>query len=65
MKSWKLPAFKKFEEREKSGVLIPDYLMMNGCPVRAVSLNNDAGPSVQATSTWQYLNDMAAQHGEF
>ncbi|VAI37398.1 unnamed protein product [Triticum turgidum subsp. durum] len=62
VKSWKLPAFKKFEEREKLGVLIPDYLMMNGCPVRAVSLNNDAGPSVQARTTWQYPNDMAAQH---
>ncbi|XP_044399368.1 scarecrow-like transcription factor PAT1 isoform X4 [Triticum aestivum] len=62
VKSWKLPAFKKFEERENSGVLIPDYLMMNGCPVRAVSLNNDAGPSVQARTIWQYPNDMAAQH---
>ncbi|XP_045085156.1 uncharacterized protein [Aegilops tauschii subsp. strangulata] len=62
MKSWKMSAFKKLEEREKSGVLIPDYLMMNGCPVRTVPLNNDAGPSVQAKRTSQYPNDIAAQH---
>ncbi|KAM3278496.1 hypothetical protein ACQJBY_046016 [Aegilops geniculata] len=62
VKSWKMSAFKKLEEREKSGVLIPDYLMMNGCPVRTVPLNNDAGPSVQAKRTSQYPNDIAAQH---
>ena len=60
-----MPAFKKFEEREKLGVLIPDYLMMNGCPVRAVPLNNDAGPSIQARTAWQYPTDMTAQQGEF
>ena len=59
-----MSTFKKLEEREKSGVLIPDYLMMNGCPVRAVPLNNDAGPSVQAKRTSPYPNDIAAQHGE-
>ncbi|VAI22615.1 unnamed protein product [Triticum turgidum subsp. durum] len=57
-----MSALKKLEEREKSGVLIPDYLMMNGCPVRAVPLNNDAGPSVQAKRTSQYPNDIAAQN---
>ncbi|KAM3260685.1 hypothetical protein ACQJBY_051755 [Aegilops geniculata] len=62
VESRKMSAFKKLEEREKSGVLIPDYLMMNGCPVRAVPLNNDAGPSVQAKRTSQYPNDIAAQH---
>ncbi|XP_044352452.1 uncharacterized protein [Triticum aestivum] len=61
--NWKMSAYKKFDERESSGGLIPDYFMNNGRPVHAVPLNNDAGPSVQATSTWQYLNDMAAQHG--
>uniref|UniRef100_A0A8I6XLB3 Calmodulin-binding protein n=2 Tax=Hordeum vulgare subsp. vulgare TaxID=112509 RepID=A0A8I6XLB3_HORVV len=64
--NWKKSAYKKFEERESSGGLTPDYFMNknNGrpVPVREVPLNNDAGPSVQARTTWQYPNDMAAQH---
>ncbi|KAM0884295.1 hypothetical protein ACQ4PT_031073 [Festuca glaucescens] len=43
--SWKMSAYNKFQERENSGVLIPDYLMSNGCPV---PLNNEAGPSFQS-----------------
>ncbi|KAM3278501.1 hypothetical protein ACQJBY_046018 [Aegilops geniculata] len=60
---WKMSAYKKFDERENSGGLTPDYFMTNGGPVSAVSLNNDAGPSVQAGMTWQYPNGKAAQHG--
>ncbi|XP_044359906.1 uncharacterized protein [Triticum aestivum] len=62
--NWKKSAYKKFDERENSGLfgLTPDYFMNNGRPVRAAPLNNDAGPTVQA-STWQYPNDRAAQHG--
>uniref|UniRef100_A0ACD6A9T7 Uncharacterized protein n=1 Tax=Avena sativa TaxID=4498 RepID=A0ACD6A9T7_AVESA len=63
--NWKKSAYKKFEDRENSGGLIPDYLMSNGHPARAASLNNEAGPSVQARPTWQYPNSMAAQQGEF
>ncbi|KAE8771400.1 Ninja-family protein AFP3 [Hordeum vulgare] len=49
---WKKSAYKKFDERESSGVfgLTPDYFMNNGRPVRAVPLNNDACPFVQATT---------------
>jgi hypothetical protein len=39
--------------------------MSNGCPVREVPLNNDAGPSVQPRTTWNCSNDITAQHGEF
>ena len=60
-----MSAYKKFDERESSGGLTPDYFMNDGRPVRAMHLNNDAGPSVQARTTWQYPNSMAAQHGDF
>ena len=60
-----MSAYKKFEEQENSEGLIPEYLMSNGLPAPAVPLNNEAGPSVQARTTWQYPNDMAAQQGEF
>ncbi|XP_037443642.1 calmodulin-binding protein 60 F-like isoform X3 [Triticum dicoccoides] len=60
--NWKKSAYKKFDERESSGGLTPDYFMNDGRPVRAMPLNNDAGPSVQARPTWQYPNDMAGQH---
>ncbi|KAM0899675.1 hypothetical protein ACQ4PT_021184 [Festuca glaucescens] len=67
--NWKISAYEKFEERENSGGLIPDYVMckfnggpmINGRPVCAVPLNNDAGPSVRATTTWPYPNNMAVQ----
>ncbi|KAM0899677.1 hypothetical protein ACQ4PT_021184 [Festuca glaucescens] len=69
--NWKISAYEKFEERENSGGLIPDYVMckfnggpmINGRPVCAVPLNNDAGPSVRATTTWPYPNNMAVQKG--
>lgn len=60
-----MSAYKKFEERENSGGLTPDYLMCNGPPVPAAPLNNDAGPSIQARTTCQYPNDIAARHGKF
>uniref|UniRef100_A0ACD5X9B6 Uncharacterized protein n=1 Tax=Avena sativa TaxID=4498 RepID=A0ACD5X9B6_AVESA len=59
--NWKKSAYKKFEDRENSGGLIPDYLMSHDHPARAVPLNSEAGPSVQAGPIWQYPNDMAAQ----
>uniref|UniRef100_A0ACD5WFD4 Uncharacterized protein n=1 Tax=Avena sativa TaxID=4498 RepID=A0ACD5WFD4_AVESA len=62
LNKWKISAYKRFEERENSGDLIPDYWRSNGLPVHAVPLNNDAGPSVQARMPCQYLNDMGAQH---
>ncbi|VAI37390.1 unnamed protein product [Triticum turgidum subsp. durum] len=53
---WKMSAYEKFDERENSGGLTPDYFMTNGGPV-------SAGPSVQAgRMTWQYPNGKAAQH---
>ncbi|CAM0876554.1 unnamed protein product [Alopecurus aequalis] len=61
--NWKMSAYKEFEVRENSGGLVPDYLMKNGYPVRVVPLNNEADPSEQAKTTWQYPTDMAAQHG--
>uniref|UniRef100_A0ACD5WBU3 Uncharacterized protein n=1 Tax=Avena sativa TaxID=4498 RepID=A0ACD5WBU3_AVESA len=63
--NWKKSAYKKFEDRENSGGLIPDYLMSHDHPACAVPLNSEAGPSVQAGPIWQYPNDMAAQQGEF
>jgi len=63
LNNWKMSAYEKFDERENSGGLVPDYLMINGHPIRAVPLNNKAGPSVQGRTTWQYPNDMAAQQG--
>uniref|UniRef100_A0ACD6A9T2 Uncharacterized protein n=1 Tax=Avena sativa TaxID=4498 RepID=A0ACD6A9T2_AVESA len=62
LNKWKISAYKRFEERENSGDLIPDYWRSNGLPVHAVPLNNDAGPSVQARMPCQYLNDMGAEH---
>uniref|UniRef100_A0ACD6A8D2 Uncharacterized protein n=1 Tax=Avena sativa TaxID=4498 RepID=A0ACD6A8D2_AVESA len=50
LNNWKMSAYKKFDERENSGGLVPDYLMRNGYPVHAVPLNNEAGPSVQGAS---------------
>ncbi|EMS61788.1 hypothetical protein TRIUR3_29423 [Triticum urartu] len=44
--NWKKSAYKKFDERESSGHLTPDYFMINGHPVRAVP--HDAGPSLIA-----------------
>ncbi|XP_051177983.1 uncharacterized protein [Lolium perenne] len=69
--NWKMSAYEKFEERENSGGLIPDYvmckfngrLMINGRPVCAVPLNNDAGPSIPATTILPYPNNMAAKKG--
>uniref|UniRef100_A0A453LX25 Calmodulin binding protein C-terminal domain-containing protein n=1 Tax=Aegilops tauschii subsp. strangulata TaxID=200361 RepID=A0A453LX25_AEGTS len=49
VKNWKNSAYKKFDERESSGHLTPDYFMINGRPVRAVP--HDVGPSVQGTTT--------------
>uniref|UniRef100_A0A453LY85 Uncharacterized protein n=1 Tax=Aegilops tauschii subsp. strangulata TaxID=200361 RepID=A0A453LY85_AEGTS len=63
--NWKVSAYKKFDERENSGGLTPDYFMTDGIPVRAMPLNNDAGTSVQARTKLQYPNDMAAQQGLF
>ncbi|KAM3260693.1 hypothetical protein ACQJBY_051756 [Aegilops geniculata] len=40
--NWKMSAYKKFDERENSGGLTPDYIMTDGLPVRAMPLNNDA-----------------------
>ncbi|XP_044948972.1 calmodulin-binding protein 60 D-like isoform X1 [Hordeum vulgare subsp. vulgare] len=60
--NWKMSAYKKFDERENSGGLNPDYFMTDGGPVSALPLNNDAGPSVQAGTLWQYHNGKAAQH---
>uniref|UniRef100_A0A453LY66 Uncharacterized protein n=1 Tax=Aegilops tauschii subsp. strangulata TaxID=200361 RepID=A0A453LY66_AEGTS len=40
--NWKVSAYKKFDERENSGGLTPDYFMTDGIPVRAMPLNNDA-----------------------
>ncbi|VAI22612.1 unnamed protein product [Triticum turgidum subsp. durum] len=40
--NWKKSAYKKFDERESSGGLTPDYFMNDGRPVRAMHLNNDA-----------------------
>jgi hypothetical protein len=57
-----MSAYEKFEERENSGGLFPDYMMRNGHPE---PVNNEAGPSVQAKPAWQCHNDMAAQQGEF
>ena len=60
-----MSTYKKFDERENSGGLTPDYFMTDGIPVRAMPLNNDAGTSVQARTKLQYPNDMAAQQGLF
>ncbi|KAI4966953.1 hypothetical protein ZWY2020_034664 [Hordeum vulgare] len=60
--NWKMSAYKKFDERENSGGLNPDYFTTDGGPVSALPLNNDAGPSVQAGTLWQYHNGKAAQH---
>ncbi|CAM0876560.1 unnamed protein product [Alopecurus aequalis] len=60
--SWKMSAYKKFDDQENSGGLVPDYLMRNDHPVRAVPLNNEAGPSEQARTTCQYPTDMATQY---
>ena len=67
MNNWKKSAYKKFDERESSGVfgLTPDYFMTDGIPVRAMPLNNDAGPSVLPGTTWNCSNDITAQYGEF
>ncbi|XP_037436383.1 calmodulin-binding protein 60 D-like isoform X3 [Triticum dicoccoides] len=40
--NWKMSTYKKFDERENSGGLTPDYFMTDGIPVRAMPLNNDA-----------------------
>ncbi|XP_051177977.1 uncharacterized protein [Lolium perenne] len=61
LNNWKMSAYKRLEERENSGNLIPDYLMANGRPVRAMPLNNEEGPSVQARMTGQYPNYIGAQ----
>ncbi|KAK1597251.1 hypothetical protein QYE76_018014, partial [Lolium multiflorum] len=61
LNNWKISGYKRLEERENSGDLIPDYLMMNDGPVRAMPLNNVAGSSVQSRPAWQYPNDMSAQ----
>lgn len=53
--NWKTSAHKKFEYLEKSGSLIPDYVMSNGLP--EVFPNNDASPSIQARPTWQCPDD--------
>ena len=58
-----MSTYKKFDERENSGGLTPDYFMTDGIPVRAMPLNNDAGTSVQARTKLQYPNDMAARQG--
>lgn len=55
MNNWKTSAHKKFEYLEKSGSLIPDYVMSNGLP--EVFPNNDASPSIQARPTWQCPDD--------
>nr|BAK00852.1 predicted protein [Hordeum vulgare subsp. vulgare] len=60
--NWKVSAYKQFDERENSEGLNPDYFMTDGGPVSALPLNNDAGPSVQAGTPWQYHNGKAAQH---
>ncbi|KAF7061228.1 hypothetical protein CFC21_067938 [Triticum aestivum] len=52
--NWKKSAYKKFDERESSGHLTPDYFMINGRPVRAVP--HDAGPSVQEFGDRRPLN---------
>ncbi|CAM0876564.1 unnamed protein product [Alopecurus aequalis] len=59
--NWKMSAHKKFEELDNSVGLIPDYLMRNGLPVRAVRLNSDASTSIQARTAWQFSNDITAQ----
>ncbi|KAG8098379.1 hypothetical protein GUJ93_ZPchr0013g36661 [Zizania palustris] len=48
--NWKKSAHTKFQDLEKSGSLIPDYAMINGCPF-PVSPNNDGSPSIQARQT--------------
>ncbi|XP_037443636.1 DELLA protein GAI-like isoform X2 [Triticum dicoccoides] len=53
--------YKKFEVQENSGGLTPNYFMNNGRSVSEVPLNNDAGPSIQARTAWQYPTDMTAQ----
>ncbi|KAM0837238.1 hypothetical protein ACQ4PT_061797 [Festuca glaucescens] len=42
LNNWKTSGYKRLEERENSGDLIPDYLMRNDSPVRAMPLNNVA-----------------------
>uniref|UniRef100_M8AU31 Uncharacterized protein n=1 Tax=Aegilops tauschii TaxID=37682 RepID=M8AU31_AEGTA len=54
VKNWKNSAYKKFDERESSGHLTPDYFMINGRPVRAVP--HDVGPSVQEFGDRRPLN---------
>ncbi|KAM0837240.1 hypothetical protein ACQ4PT_061797 [Festuca glaucescens] len=61
LNNWKTSGYKRLEERENSGDLIPDYLMRNDSPVRAMPLNNVAGSSVQARPAWRHPNDMSAQ----
>jgi len=61
MNNWKMSAYQKFEERENSGCLIPDYFMRNGSPARALPPNNETASSVQAGPAWKHHNDMASQ----
>uniref|UniRef100_A0A0E0KJN8 Calmodulin-binding protein-like n=1 Tax=Oryza punctata TaxID=4537 RepID=A0A0E0KJN8_ORYPU len=61
MNKWKESAYKKFEELEKLGCLIPDHVMINGLPV-SVSPKNDASPSIQATPTC--FNHQTALEGQ-
>ncbi|KAF0914978.1 hypothetical protein E2562_033059 [Oryza meyeriana var. granulata] len=63
MNNWKESAYKKFEDLEKLGCLIPDHVMINGLPV-PVSPNNDASPSIQAIPTWPCFDQQTALEGQ-
>ncbi|VAI22637.1 unnamed protein product [Triticum turgidum subsp. durum] len=50
VKNWKMSAYKKFEELENSGGLIPDYYLSNGRLVLAAPANNGANTSKNQTT---------------
>uniref|UniRef100_A0A453LYB6 Uncharacterized protein n=1 Tax=Aegilops tauschii subsp. strangulata TaxID=200361 RepID=A0A453LYB6_AEGTS len=50
VKNWKMSAYKKFEELENSGGLIPDYFLSNGHLVPAAPPNNGASTSKNQTT---------------
>ncbi|KAM3278502.1 hypothetical protein ACQJBY_046019 [Aegilops geniculata] len=49
VKNWKMSAYKKFEELENSGGLIPDFFLSNGHLILAAPLNNGASTSKNQT----------------
>ncbi|XP_044947768.1 uncharacterized protein LOC123397185 [Hordeum vulgare subsp. vulgare] len=50
VKNWKMSAYKKFEELENSGRLVPDYFLSNGRLVPAAPPNNGASTSKNQTT---------------